>query len=91
MTTLLRIFVHQAKEIGARYKAFTPEEKAKWQAKADKAKEVYKEQMAEYLKTKPKDSPSPKKSESKKKKKPEPEPSESEDSDDDSSDDSDSD
>lgn len=69
--------------MGMRYKALAPEELAKWQAKADKAKKVYKEQMAEYEKNKPNDSPAPK-SEGKKKKKPEPEP-ESDDSDDGSS------
>lgn len=63
----------QSKETGARYKALDSEEKARWQAKADKAKEVYNQQMEEYEKTKkPKESPAPK---SKKKKQAEPEPS----------------
>jgi len=75
-----------SKETGARYKAMNDEEKAKWQAKADKAKEVYKEQMKEYEKNKPEKSPAKSEGKKKKKKAPEPEPpsDDSEDSDDDS-------
>lgn len=88
----------QAKEIGTRYKSISEDEKAKWQAKADAAKEVYKKEFAEYEITKPKkeeekETKKPKAdSKKKKKKQPEPEPESSDDSDsDDDSDDSDSD
>jgi len=86
-----------AKEIGTRYKAMGDEEKAKWQAKADKAKEAYKKELAEYEKSNPKKAddkkPKAKKKveEQKKKKKkaaPEPEPASSEEDSDDSDDDS---
>lgn len=68
-----------------RYKALDADEKAKWQAKADEAKEEYKHLLEEYEKTKPKESSSV----PKKKKKPEPELS-SDSGSDDSSVDSDS-
>jgi len=42
-----------AKEIGSRYKTISADEKAKWQGKADAAKEVYKNEMAKYNLTKP--------------------------------------
>lgn len=67
-----------------RYKALDADEKAKWQAKADEAKEEYKHLLEEYEKTKPTESSVPKK-----KKKPEPELS-SDSGSDDSSVDSDS-
>jgi hypothetical protein len=84
----------QSKEIGIRYKAIDEEEKAKWQSKADAAKEVYKKEMAQYEKTKPQTEKSPSKPKTKAKDtvvkkitKPEPK-SESEDSDDDAAADS---
>lgn len=84
----------KSKEIGSRYKKISAEEKAKWQTKADAAKEAYKKVFAEYEKNKPKEEKPSKKAEGKKKKKKQPEPkpesSESEESADDS-DDSDSD
>jgi len=79
----------QGKELGRRYKALPPEELAKWQAKADKDKEAYKVEMAEYVKNKAgKSSPL-----SRKLKTPEPESSSDDDSDvhEDDSGDSDSD
>jgi hypothetical protein len=76
----------QAKEIGSRYKTISDEEKAKWQARADKAKDVYKKEMEDYETNKPSDSPKVK-PDVKKKKKPEPESdSDSDDSDADSDD-----
>ena len=89
LRTMSNISNPQAKEIGSRYKSITDEEKAKWQAKADKAKDVYKKEMKDYENNKPGDSPSKAKSEGKKKKKPEPESdSDSDDSDADDSDES---
>eukprot|EP00970_Alexandrium_tamarense_P020835 scaffold15735_cov193-Alexandrium_tamarense.AAC.2 len=83
-----------SKEIGIRYNAIDEEEKAKWQSKADAAKEVYKKEMAQYEKTKPQTEKSPSKPKTKAKDtvvkkvtKPEPK-SESEDSDDDAAADS---
>ena len=83
-----------SKEIGMRYKALSEAEQAKWQAKADAAKEVYKKEMVEYEKTKP--DVAKKSDKMKKKKKPEPkqessDSSDSSESDADDSDDSDSD
>mmetsp|Transcript_15934 Transcript_15934/g.32250 ORF Transcript_15934/g.32250 Transcript_15934/m.32250 type:complete len:723 (+) Transcript_15934:271-2439(+) len=46
------------KEISTRFKQISDEEKAKWQGKADAAKEVYKKQMVEYEKNKPAESDS---------------------------------
>ncbi|KAL7548504.1 hypothetical protein ACHAWF_011782 [Thalassiosira exigua] len=42
-----------SKEIGMRFKAISVEERAKWQAKADAAREDYVRQLAEYKKLKP--------------------------------------
>lgn len=87
-----------AKEIGSRYKTMSSDEKAKWQAKADAAKETYKGVLAEYENNKPAEeetkkpkAKAAKKVEVKKKKKkqPEPEPPSSSEEDDDDSDDSD--
>ena len=55
-----------AKEISSRYKAFDADEMAKWQSKADAAKEVYKKEMAEYEKTRPKEKTAEKSSAKKK-------------------------
>jgi len=58
--------LYQTKEIGNRYKSISADEKAKWQAKADAAKEVYKSDLAKYKKTMPDAPKKPKaKSESK--------------------------
>jgi structure-specific recognition protein 1 len=86
-----------AKEIASQYKTISSDEKAKWQGKADAAKEVYKNDMANY---KPADAAVVKKKPitkaEGKKKKTEPKPGSSEESDEsesesDDSDDSDSD
>ena len=79
----------QTKEIGNRYKSISAEEKAKWQSKADAAKEVYKKDVAEYEKTKV--ATKPKAKPESKKKKPDPASDSSEDSDDSESDADDSD
>ena len=81
--TLLKNF--QTKEISSQFKNISDEERAKWQAKADKAKEVYKKEVGEYEKTKSKDT----KVDGKNKKKPESEESEDSDSESGSDDDSD--
>lgn len=69
----------QTKEIGNRYKLISADEKAKWQAKADAAKEVYKSDLAKYKKTVPDASKKPKVKSESKKKKPDPAPESSED------------
>lgn len=78
----------QTKEIGNRYKSISVEEKAKWQAKADAAKEVYKSDLAKYQKAKATADKKPT-AKTEIKKKPEPESDSSEASDASSEDDSD--
>jgi structure-specific recognition protein 1 len=82
-----------AKEIASRYKTISAEEKARWQSKADAAKEVYKKEMARYNLTKPvavvKKKPDAKPEGKKKKPAPTPESSEESDESESESDDSD--
>lgn len=81
-------WLFQTKEIGNRYKSISAEEKAKWQSKADAAKEAYKKDLAEYEK---KAAKKPKAEPESKKKKPNPASDSSADSDDSESDADDSD
>ncbi len=71
----------QTKEIGNRYKSMSADEKAKWQAKSDAAKEIYKNDVAKYKKTMSDAVKKPKATTNSKKKKPDPASDSSEESD----------